>query len=197
MEHVSEIFFQNGISKLLSLLLFISLGILMLIFLSKGKYKNLHFITRRIQSPVTERWLIKSTYRTIIITLFGLMLNTLFQPNPKNIRITNWVGIWTVNLEEFDDLNFLSTGKYEIDFTINNGVLVGNLINEKHRNQANLKNISIEEGGYSFIKGKIGNMDGRKQEFQFMMFPDGKAFVGKYRIRNSNDDWKIWISHKK
>ena len=143
-------------------------------------------------------FLFKNCFWTFIGATIGLLFTHLFgaNSNPSNLALENWVGDWTVNLEEFDDFAYTNKGVYQLQLTVQDNRLTGIVFNEKGREQAYLKNIKAAKAGYSLIRGKIGNKNGSKQEFEFMMFPNGKSFVGKYRHRHQLDHWKLWVSHR-
>lgn len=199
-EFLRNLFFKNDLTSIVTVLLIICCVVLAMILLGKGKFKNFTFATRKIQSTTTERWIVKTTVCGIGICMLALFILKVpyFQPSPKNIGIDDWVGTWSVNLEEFNDLGFNIKSDYELEFKITEeGKIKGELFNEKGRRQATLIYISAENCSYGFLKGKMGNEDGRKQEFEFMMFPNEKTFIGKYRKRNVPNKWKTWISHLK
>lgn len=196
---LQEICFQNSITIIASITAVIGILLIILIFLSKFKGRGIIFSTRQTQSRITERKIANGGIGLICIGLIGLLIGNLSFMSPKidDVNLKDWEGNWSAYLEEFGDMTFNSQNKYELEFKVEKGKIKGVLYNERGRVQGGLERIRYQSGGTNFIRGKFGNNDGRKLEFEFMMFPNQRSFVGKYRERNKKDNWKLWISHKK
>lgn len=176
----------------------IAIGLLFffLIRIYRFRNKNVSIATRKTQNGKNELAIIRIG-SLFAVTGLALIIFDLF---PKSKPTDNsWIGNWTAHLEELGSMEYSQSGTYTIEFSKKpeDGKIIGTVFNEKGREHGHLSRIEFSnQQGYSYMRGKMGNLDGRKLEFEFMMFPDKKTFLGRYRLRNTNDDWSLWVSHR-
>ncbi len=167
---------------------------LLLINISRFKAKGTTVSTRQHKSAISERIQVRVSSFGMLLGFVVLILSqtSLLVPSTKNIHSNHWLGNWNVYQEEFDELNYGDL-YYQLELTDREGELFGTVYDERGREDGHIVQIKLDQNR---LTGKYGRNDGRKMKVEFLMFPDRRSFMGRYKSRHHNDAWQTWISYK-
>ena len=150
--------------------------------------------TRQHKSAVSERIFVKGAFILLGVGALGIVMNqlSLSKPSYSDLSISEWYGTWSVYQEEFGDFGY-NKGLFELEILDEEGKIKGIVFNDRGREEGFISSIRVNGNR---LVGKYGRNDGRKMEVDFLLFPDGSSFLGRYRNRHGHDRWKSWVSHK-
>lgn len=195
-EHYIELILDNSIVSTLLLFMIISLLIIFSLLVSGFKNKYFGIKTRRIQSRLAERSLVKTAVVLLLISSIGLLASVLMASTNaiEKSSINDWRGKWGVSLEETGCFRYSEPNNYELVIDFDKGKILGILYDQQQKRIAKLSSINIKNDYH--MSGKIGYLDGRKMKFEFTMEYEREDFIGKYKLRHGVDEWKSWRGRK-
>lgn len=189
----SEILFRNSLSIIGSIAMTFGFIAIISVNWSKLSTKGHLIQTRQHKSAISERMQLKFGFYSFGFGLLLVLIGQLsfFDKSPSNINFADWEGEWSVGLEEYGDFAF-TAGGLEIVIENDGGEIKGTVYDGR-KEQGFLSKIQIDQ---NFMHGDYGRNDGKKMEFEFLMFPDKRSFLGRYKLRHGADPWKAWVSHR-
>lgn len=199
MHQISELIHESTWTSFGLIITLLGVVLLVLPFLSRFRYKLLNFSTRKVGGEKTIRRFYGFGFTILMIGVLTLVAGKILQKFDSTLSVdySDWVGDWTVALEENGSLDHNTRRGREIELELVNGELRGTLYNEKGRVEGHLSSVAAQANGYAYLSGKLGHNDGRKMKVEFMMLPDERTFMGRYKLRHGRDRWRNWISHRK
>lgn len=169
-----------------------------LVQFSRASFAGKTFTARGHKSVLTERFQVKYGIYMIIAGLALILFSQtpFFTGSVSGIDGRDWVGEWTVYLEEMGDFEH-SAKAWTLKIEEEGDKLTGRVYNKPDKIEGYLSKIEVEGNELKAKYGRNVGRDGeRKMEVEFLMYRNEKTFSGRYKSRSSRKDWKAWVSHK-
>jgi len=198
METLYYIFFKDEISSIVSVMMICFFLVFMIQVISRFKWKGFDFVFKKSRSVRNEKYVFKVCFWVILIGFTFHVFHCIFSESTSStIDLSSWEGSWKFSYENETEYCSFKNVEHEIIFQLDEDQLKGKIYYNGRRDATGfISHVRQSDNGGFAIRGKLGRYNGQKEEFEFVMFPNGKSFMGKYRPRNTRDEWKPWIGRK-